>query len=70
MYRPLYDRWHRPQTIRLRDNPEWQQLVRHLHELRIDVDFSDDLPAWDDAVAEYQSPLKDLWLRLRSAEAK
>jgi len=52
MYRPLYDRWHRPQTIRLRDNPEGQELVPHPHELRMDVDFSDDLPAWDDAVVE------------------
>ncbi|MCA9129901.1 MAG: hypothetical protein KDB22_22595 [Planctomycetales bacterium] len=58
MYRPLYDSWRRPRTIRLRDNPEWQALVRHLHELRIDVEFRDDLPAWDDAAAEYQSPVK------------
>ena len=70
MYRPLHDRWHRPQTIRLRDNPEWQELVRHLHELRIEVEFRDDLPAWDDAVAEYHSPVKDLWLSLQSAEVK
>ena len=30
MYRPLYDSWRCPRTIRLRDNPEWQELVRHL----------------------------------------
>ena len=70
MHRPLYDGCHRPQTVRLRDNPEWQELVRHLHELRIDVEISDDLPAWDDSVAEYKSPVKDLWRSLRSAEAK
>ena len=68
--RPYHEHECRPQTIRLRDNPEWRELVRHLRELRIDVEFSDDLPAWNDAVAEYESPVKDLWLSLRSTEAK
>lgn len=69
MFRPLHDRCHRPRTIRLLDNPEWQELVQHLHELRIDVECSDDLPAWDDAVAEYQSPMKTCGLAFgRSSE--
>lgn len=66
MRRPLFDAWHRPHSIRLRDNPEWQELVPHLQELRIDVVFNEDLPVWDGAVSEYHSPVKDLWLSLRS----
>lgn len=49
----------------LRDNPEWQELVPHLHELRIDVVLSEDLSAWDDAAADFHSPVKDQWLSLR-----
>jgi uncharacterized protein DUF6930 len=64
MRRPWFDSWHRPHSIRLRNNPEWQELVRHLQELRIVVVFSDNLPAWGDAVAEFQSPVKDLWMSL------
>ncbi len=70
MRRPLFDVWHRPRIIRMRDNPEWQELVPHLHELHIEVEFSEELLAWDAASAECQSPVKDLWLRLRSGEAK
>lgn len=70
MYRPLYGRWGRPQKIRLRDNPVWQELMPHLRELRVDVEFNDDLPVWDDAVAEFQSPVKDLWRSLRSSKAR
>lgn len=66
MQRPLVEVGrHRPRSVRLRDNPEWHELVPHLNELRIEVVFNDDLSAWDDAVADYQSPLKDLWLSLR-----
>ena len=69
MRRPLFDAWHRPRTIRLRDNPEWQELVPHLHELRIDVDFSDNLPAWDEGmfvenrlVLSRQTGTRALWV--------
>ena len=66
MQRPLVEiGWHRPRNIRLRDNPEWQELVPHLHELRIEVVVGEDLSAWDDAAADYHSPVKDLWLSLR-----
>ncbi len=69
MRRPLFEvGWHRPRSIRLRDNPEWRELVPHLEELRIDVVFSEDLLTWDDAVAEYESPVKDLWLSQRSVQ--
>lgn len=66
MYRPLVEvGWHRPRSIRLRDNPEWRELVPHLEELRIEVVLSADLSAWEDAAADYESPVKDLWLSLR-----
>jgi hypothetical protein len=66
MYRPLVEvGWHRPKCIRLRENPEWRELIPHLEELRIDVVIADDLSAWDDAVSEHQSPAKDVWLSLR-----
>ena len=66
MQRPLVEmQCHRPRRIRLRDNPEWQQLVPHLEELRIEVLFTDDLSTWDAAAADYHSPVKDLWLSLR-----
>ena len=66
MQRPLVEmRWHRPRSIRLRDNPEWHELVPHLEELRIKVVFTGDLATWDDAAADYESPVKDLWLSLR-----
>jgi hypothetical protein len=56
---------HRPRSIWLRDNPEWQELLPHLEELHIEAVLSEDLAAWDDAVADYKSPFKDLWLSLR-----
>jgi len=66
MQRPLVELgWHRPRSIRLRDNPEWRELVPHLEELRIEVIFSDGLSAWDAAAADFHSPVKDLWLSLR-----
>ena len=66
MQRPLTEiGWHRPRSIRLRDNPEWQELVPHLHELRIEVVLCEDLSVWDDAAADYHSPVKDLWLSVR-----
>ncbi len=40
----------------------------HLEELRIEIVFSGDSPAWDDAAAEFESPVKDLWLSQRSAQ--
>ena len=50
---------HRPQTIRLRRNPEWQELVPHLEELHITVVLAEDLAEWDIAAAEFQSSVKD-----------
>ena len=52
-------------SIRLRDNPDWQELVPRLKELRIEAVFTEELSAWDDAEVDYHSPVKDRWLSLR-----
>lgn len=57
-------RRHRPQTIRLRDNPEWQELVSHLEQLGIEVVLSGDFSAWENAAADYASHTKGLWSSL------
>lgn len=66
MRRPLVEVGrHRPRSIRLRDNSEWRELVPHLEKLGIEVILSDALSAWDAPAADYESPVKDLWLSLR-----
>jgi len=51
MHRPLTENRHqRPATILLRQHPQWDELLRLLEELRIDVVLTDRLPAWTDAV--------------------
>ena len=51
MLRPLHggDR-QRPDTIYLRDRPQWQELLPHLRQLGIEVVLSEDLPGFDEAV--------------------
>ena len=54
MYRPLTDdRQHRPTTLLLRRSPVWDELLRHLRELEIEVVSTDALPAWNEAAHEY-----------------
>jgi hypothetical protein len=54
MRRPLKggDR-QRPRTLYLRDRPQWQELLPHLRQLRIEVVLSEDLPAFDDTVLDW-----------------
>jgi Domain of unknown function (DUF6930) len=68
MYRPLTDdRQHRPATILLRRLPEWDELLPHLEELRIDVVVTDTLPVWTEAAQEFGT----LWAkRMRKLVAK
>jgi hypothetical protein len=50
MGRPLTDeRRHRPTTILLRPNPDWDELHSHLRELKIDVVSTPALPVWSEA---------------------
>ncbi len=54
MYRPMSeDRQHRPASILLRRNTEWDELLPHLRELGIEVISTDTLPAWTEAAQEF-----------------
>jgi hypothetical protein len=48
----------RPARILLRTNPQWQELIPHLRQLKIEVETHEELPLWDDAAAEYVRKLK------------
>ena len=48
----------RPAQILLRNNPQWQELVPHLKQLKIEVETQEELPLWDDAAAKYVRKLK------------
>jgi hypothetical protein len=43
----------RPARIVLRDNPQWDELIPHLRQLKIEVVTQQGLPLWDDAAADY-----------------
>ncbi len=43
---------HRPGTLILRDDPQWQELFPHLRELGIELEFAVTLPAWRRAAEE------------------
>jgi len=52
----------RPVRILLRNNPQWQELIPHLKQLKIEVETQEELPLWDDAAAEYVRKLKASWI--------
>jgi len=59
MERPVTDDRHgRPKKFYLRDNPEWEELFPHLAQLKIQVVVTEDLPQWDEAVAEFIQYMK------------
>ena len=58
MERPWVMGARRPARILLRDNPQWQELIPHLRQLKIEVETQEELPLWDDAAAEYVRKLK------------
>ena len=43
---------HRPSTILLRDDPQWEELLPHLRELRIEVVKTNTLPAWKEVAQD------------------
>jgi hypothetical protein len=60
MYRPLSeDRQHRPATVLLRTNPEWDELLPHLQELGIAVISADTLPTWIEAAREFTTSVDE-----------
>ncbi len=62
MERPVVMGARRPARILLRKNPQWQELIPHLRQLKIEVVTQDELPLWDDAAAEYVRKLKASWV--------
>ena len=52
----------RPARILLRNNPQWQELIPNLKQLKIEVETKVELPRWDDAAAEYVRKLKASWI--------
>jgi hypothetical protein len=52
----------RPARIVLRDNPQWEELIPHLEQLKIEVETRQALPLWDDAAAEYVRKLRASWI--------
>jgi hypothetical protein len=62
MERPWVVGARRPARLLLRNNPQWQELIPHLEQLKIEVETQVDLPLWDDAAAEYVRKLKANWV--------
>ena len=58
MERPWVMGARRPARLILRNNPQWQELIPHLRQLKIEVETREALPLWDDAAAEYVRKLK------------
>ena len=52
----------RPARIVLRNNPQWEELIPHLTQLKIEVELQQELPLWDDAANEYVRKLKASWI--------
>lgn len=58
MERPWVMGARRPSRILLRNNSQWQELIPHLRQLKIEVETQEELPLWDDAASEYVRKLK------------
>jgi hypothetical protein len=58
MERPWVMGTRRPAKILLRDNPQWQELIPHLRQLKIEVETQEELPLWDGAAADYVRRLR------------
>jgi len=43
----------RPARIVLRNNPQWEELIPHLKQLKIEVITQQELPLWDEAAEAY-----------------
>ena len=48
----------RPTRIVLRSNPQWEDLIPHLKQLKIEVITQQELPLWDDAAEAYVQRMK------------
>ncbi len=52
MRRPLVEFAHRPNTLYIRERPEWIELLPHLKQVGIQTVYQNTLPKWDDAFGE------------------
>jgi hypothetical protein len=48
----------RPRVIHIRERPEWVELLPHLKQIGIQVEYRDKLPKWDQLVADLYPELK------------
>jgi hypothetical protein len=53
MERPWAMKPRRPAQIILRNNPQWEELIPHLTQLKIEVIAQLELPLWDETAADY-----------------
>src|SRR5207244_9139210 len=53
MRRPLTGSARRPEHIRFRGNPRWEELFRHLHELGIATSIQEKLPKVEEAYEDF-----------------
>jgi hypothetical protein len=51
--RPLTGPPRRPEHVRFRDNPRWDELYRHLHELGIETSLHEDLPGVEEVYEDF-----------------
>ena len=58
MERPYVMGKRRPARIVLRNNPQWEELIPHLKQLKIEVITQQELPLWDDAAEAYVQRMK------------
>jgi len=58
MERPYVKGKRRPARIVLRNNPQWEELIPHLKQLKVEVITQQELPLWDDAAAAYVGRLR------------
>jgi hypothetical protein len=52
MRRPLVEFAHRPRTLYIRERSELVELLPHLKQVGIQVEYQDKLPKWDDAFGD------------------
>lgn len=52
MRRPLVEFAHRPRTLYIRERPEWVELLPHLKQVGIQVEYQNKLPMRDDAFGD------------------
>src|SRR5215469_3981577 len=58
MRRPLTGPARRPEQIRFRANPRWDELFPHLKELGVEVSLQDDLPELEEVYLDFRRQMR------------